>query len=692
MTLDPAPDRGFIDFIHARRAAVGAVLLALAIGCMLAAGYFGFKGLNLEAKEAKTDVDTVVEFDRAPYMVGLVASVVAALGLGGVGAFFLGRVPAAGEQERRRTDRVLLLVGGYVFGLANRVCGLFLFVWWYPYLAEWVGGKAGSQNTGWMPVAALLEFLVGAGVTFLATLPARSEERNDPWIRRTVYAVNFALSGVLLVVGLVLGNAVVSMKLPDKLDTTATGFYTLTDQTQKYLAGLKQPIKAYAITAASRGDRTQDDALRLLDVCRQVNPALFEVERLSVESNAARIEELQQKYKTAELRELGILLVSGQAGQASERTEHVPFQGMSSGGRGRKRTFIGESKLVAGMMALTEERRKVYYTRGSGELALDPPADPNTVAVGRPATRLKEALAATQCDAAPLDIPPLDPDPKVPDDAAAVLVLDPTAPLPPATATAIQKYMAAPRAGGKKGKLLVYAGGHNAANGELAKTGLEPALAELGLALVDRVVFAQPVGRTPPNIYDVLAVETPGNRRNPITLAAAGGLTARNARPIELSTPRGTNVPVPLLVVAAEGATWVEKGVVDPPRKAWDDLLAANRRRDAAYQQERQVSTQDLRFVGMALAEPDGKPVAAVFGFADGLTDDEPSGRAVATFQAAVGWLRERPPAPDITPKEYAEYTPRKGVSGNLLFTVPFAGTLIAIVLLGLGVWAIRRK
>ncbi len=698
------PDHAVIEFVHRQRVVVGGVLLALAVGCLAAAGYCGYRGLKdavdkpadptAEVKPPDPDAGPV-EMDPVPYRVGLGVALVAALGLGGVGAFFVGTVPDANADRRRGTDRVLLFVAGYVFGLANRACGLFLFVWWFGKLYEWVKGDPGSHKTGWWPVAALLQFLIGAGITFLSAIPARAEERNRPQLRRAVYAVNLTLSGLLLVVGLVLVNAVVSMKLPGKLDTTSTGFYAMTAETKKYVEGLKVPVKAYLLTADWNGhpyEKIQDDTARLLTACQRANPTRFEVAVLSPTANAAKIKDLQEKYKAADLKELGVLLTTG---DDPDRFVLVPIDKLGRQVSRTKVSFVGEGQLMGGMMALTEERTTVYYTRGSGELALVPPTD--QAAFVRPAFRLQDALTASQCEARPLAIDPFAADAKVPDDAALVIVLDPLTPLPPATAAAIQRYMTTPRPGGKRGKLLVFAGAHNAPGGTtVAKSGLDPVLAPFGIEVTDRVIYNQPVteGAPPDKLIVGIGRESLA-QRHPIALAAQNGLFARGVRRLRV-VPGGGRGPTaqPFMGVAADGYTWLENGVIDPPQKALTDMIAATRNRDAAYQQGRELSNQASRTVGALAADAEGKPVAAVFGYADGLSDDGAAadGGQTAVFKASVGWLRERPPAPDITPKEYAEYAPKKGVSEHSLLTLPLAGTLLVVVLLGLGVWAVRRK
>ena len=62
--------------------------------------------------------------------------------------------------------------------------------------------------------------------------PARAEERNNPTLRRLVYGSNFGLTVLLLFVVLVIANVVVALRVPNKLDTTETGFYSLSDSTK----------------------------------------------------------------------------------------------------------------------------------------------------------------------------------------------------------------------------------------------------------------------------------------------------------------------------------------------------------------------------------------------------------------------------------------------------------------------------
>lgn len=701
-------DRRFIEFVHAKRSAVGMALLGLAVGCVVLAAYCGYRGLadkpgtqepaatvappNADGPSDPTPAAGRQELDPAPWQMGLAAALIAALGVGGVGAFFVGKLPPADPDVRRRADRVLVLVAGYVFGLANRVSGLFLFVHWFAKLTDWVNGVAGSNKTGWLPVAALLQYLVGAGVTFLATLPARAEERNRPGIRRAVYAVNFALTTVLLVVGLVVVNVMVALKAPEALDTTSTGFYTLTPQGAEYLRGLKAKVKVSAVTPVggdNRDQRVLADALRLLSAMREVNPSRFEVEQLSVVYDRTRIEALQQKYPTAGLSTVGLLIATG---DDFERHEFLPLRQLIDPERG---SFVGEVEVIRTLRALIDKRTTAYFTQASREPVLDRPTagapdDPTAaVSTARLATRLKDVLERSQCSARPLPSGPT-----VPDDADLVVVLDPLDTLPEATVTALRAYMQPAGKDARKGRLVVFAPARSKpGGGAVLETGLEPLLADYGIALLDRVVYSKPSEKKPADWSQVLAEKGAVDVQNPVALATDRGFDARTPRPlIPLNAPgrepvgRGVAGSSRFVLFATGPTLWVEGQLVNPPQKAWADFEAANQRG------EPKRSSVQMPVAALAF-DTDGKPAAAVFGFGEGLTDDSADGgRGARLLTASLDWLRERPPAPDITPKEYVDYLPKKGVSEHMLFTVPVAGTLLAIVLLGLGVWAVRRK
>src|SRR5262249_54223280 len=147
----------------------------------------------------------------------------------------------------------------------------------------------------------------GAGLVFAAVQPARAEERNNATLRRLVYGSNFALTTLLLFAVLVVANVLIGLKLPNRLDTTSTGFYSLSEATTKMLGTLEQPVAAYAILG--EGDPVNDDIKRLLQSCQDTNPSKFRVRVLSPALNRDEVKKLRSDFPQAELSQEGVLLV-----------------------------------------------------------------------------------------------------------------------------------------------------------------------------------------------------------------------------------------------------------------------------------------------------------------------------------------------------------------------------------------------
>src|SRR5262249_15161148 len=133
--------------------------------------------------------------------------------------------------------------------------GLFFYLW-SDSIIKWL--DKGEKKEMLYVVVPLLMVAGGAGLVFAAAQPARSEERNDLTIRRLVYGSEFRGTVLLLFVVLVIVNVVVSMKVPNKLDTTETGFYTISDSTRTFLSKLPEPATLYVILPDS-GDREAND-------------------------------------------------------------------------------------------------------------------------------------------------------------------------------------------------------------------------------------------------------------------------------------------------------------------------------------------------------------------------------------------------------------------------------------------------
>ena len=178
-------------------------------------------------------------------MFGWLGTLGAFLAVGAMAGWLLLAPPAPTENRQRADARVAILAVGAAIGALAILFGIVFFYLWRDSLTGWLD-RGETKEARWVLIPILM-IVVGAGVIFLAIQPARAEERNNAPIRRTVYWTNFGLTALLLLVAFVVANVLFSLKVPNKLDTTATGFYSLSENTRNLLARLNEPITAYAV-------------------------------------------------------------------------------------------------------------------------------------------------------------------------------------------------------------------------------------------------------------------------------------------------------------------------------------------------------------------------------------------------------------------------------------------------------------
>ena len=175
---------------------------------------------------------------RTDYMFGWLATLAAFLAVGGVAMWMLA-APPAGDEARQKTEaRIAILALGASFGALAILFGMIFFYQWRESLTNWLD-KGQTKDAKWV-LTPILMIVAGAGLIFFAIQPARADERNNGPIRRVVYWSNFGLTVLLLLVAFVVANVLFSLKVPNKLDTTATGFYSLSDNTKNLFARLER--------------------------------------------------------------------------------------------------------------------------------------------------------------------------------------------------------------------------------------------------------------------------------------------------------------------------------------------------------------------------------------------------------------------------------------------------------------------
>lgn len=701
---------GFVAFVADQRMSVAWILVALGVASFAAGIFCGYKFLNPPgATETKADPDAndpeaTVKLTppRQPeYAAGALVGLIGTIAGIGVGGWLLAGQLTLDRADQLREARVAILLAGGLFGLAFMALGSVLFYLWFDSLLKWI--DAGTASGAKYPLLALLIFLFGAGLMFLGAQPARAEERNNPLLRRLVYGTNLALTTVLLVMLLLVGNVVAALRLPARLDTTEGGVHTLalSEPTREYIAGLDKTLQIYAILAEG-ADPVSLDTRRMLEAAQEANPERIEVRYLTETLNTKEINELQNQFPQVQLGYGILMTVRGSDKQVAFLSRRDMIKAEPVPGTGEQRTvFQGESQFARELLALTEAKSQpvVYFTQSNGELNVVTGGGPDAMNSGRPASELRKAIESINCKVEALKFDADITNPTIPENASLVAVCDPVSTLSDSTVSAIRRYMTEPRGpdGKGRGKLLVLAGAHPKPGGGagIMATGLEPLLAELSINLQPKVLYASPLeqiqaSELTPRLYSPRVAE-----RNPIALAFNRmPILAKNVRPcepVDATRPGGPRAEI-LLVDLSGRATWLENDILPNPDRTWNEMIT-NRSREVAQAKNLGIG---LRSVASIASDDTGARVVA-FGFGDYFSDDTSRmfrGQPYQAdlFSASVNWLRDRPAVANIPAKVYGEYTLDRDSDFTKLFWLPFGLCVLSIAAVGLGVLVLRRS
>ena len=709
----PTQTDSFTSLVAERRPTFAGLLLLIAALLVATSGYYAAKVVRSSPKAAKVEaVDPSqpdaklpelepVDPNKLDHVVIATASALGALSAACVGLWFLFSQPSANEE---RNARMAILVAGTTIGTVAMLLGFALFASWFGSMTDWIE-KGDAKQAKWV-LAPVLIFLIGAGLVFAAVQPARSEERNDPVLRKFSYGTNLILTCLLLVFALLVGNLFLSIRLPNKLDTTESGFYSLSDETKKYIASLDQPVKAYTLLSddmSTARNPIPSDTRRLLAACQEVNPTKFQVKPLNPVLNKDELSALKAKYPQFDLDDVGILLTVGEDEKRSSYIRYEELFTPADGRTERQTTFQGESKLIREMLFLTDNKTKpvVYFTQGSGELELSPAPQGNNrlTAAPRPATELKALLEKNYVEVKTWT-PDLK-DAKIPDDATAVIIADPKSTISPEGVASIRKYMTEPRADGKKGKLIVLTSPYANANGKgVADTGLEGLLAEFQVKLGKAFLFSRPSSglsyadvEAGPNTQ-LVQTNNPLAMLYQIVVKPLFLTECREVEPIDAqdAPPGPFKAEWLFATYPSNRVTWTDPDSATNPGQT---LSLMSQPGNEELIQKMRVTARGSRSLAAIVSEG-ATPRMVVIGCGASFGDAsarrqrgvEPPTELVAV---ALNWLRDRPTV-NIANKTYGKYTMSKTADNFRLFWLPFGLILVAVVGLGASVWVIRRK
>ncbi len=693
-----------VEYVRTQRHNAGIILAILSVLLFVLTAYFGIqayrgarvpdkpldqtnaeKPLDPEKPDLPTPAADGVNLRRTDHMLGGIGTFAGCLAVGVIAVWLIVGIPNPSEAKQRTEARVQLLAAGVSLGMLLIVAGGVYFYQWSDSLGNWLE-KAQEKESQWVVIPLLL-VVCGVGLVLGAVQPARAEERNNTLIRRLVYGANLGLTSLLLLVVLVVANIVFSYRISNKFDTTAGGFYSMSPQTEEFLAELDQPIVAYAILPPS-GTRLVSDLRDVLTRFEEASRDKFKVKFISTVTNTTELATLKVDYPPVQDGELGVLLTFPSDKKRFSFIAIDDFFSQEPGPRGEapKITFVGEGRLVKELLFLADNKQKpkVYFTQSDEELQIAGEQDP-----ARLISTLREFLEKNYLDVLPLSF---DKDqPKVPDDCAVLIVADPQKTLPANQVDAIRKYMTEPLPGGRKGKLVVLSGATLPDQGHrtVVPTGLEGLLAQFNVGLGDKYVFALAADRrvdptSPPVGFTVEAVKA----QNPIArLFRRISIQMIFPREVSALTTSPAFSAKALLATDTESGAWVEKE------------FPANINKSVA-EADRNGTLRRTVTVGVVVTEGTTARVA-VFGnglmvcnmLARGYAPESPP--AFDLLGATIDWLRDRPPVPSgVMSKTYAVYAlPNpKTIDNTRLRYLPLWLALIGVGGLGLGVWVTRRQ
>ncbi len=339
-TPPPAPTTrpgALIEFVRTERANAAYVLLGLAALFLASAVYLATQAGKAGGTTPDAPVVDPLNPDAPPppapeidnpkkgdYWVGCIGAGVACLIAAAAGSTLLVRVQPPGVAEQRSWTRGFVLVVGGLLGLVGFTLGLAYLIRWN----EGVVAAVQAYDTGGTATARAGRLLVSnycsTGTAAIggrfAIQPARAEERNHQNLRRLVYGGNLVLTSLLLFAALLILNVVFALKVPNTLDTTETGFYTLAQSTKDTVGKLTEPVTAYVILPDDNS-REINDIRQLMFSAQDISNGKFTPRFVSPVTDKTELQRLQEKYPKLEKTAAGLLLSVGEDGR---RHEFIP--------------------------------------------------------------------------------------------------------------------------------------------------------------------------------------------------------------------------------------------------------------------------------------------------------------------------------------------------------------------------------
>lgn len=184
---------------------------------------------------------------------------------------------------------------------------------------------------------------------------------------RTLRAGTSAIA-IVLAAAILVGVNYLAARHWARGDWTSTRIYSLSEQTRKILAGLKEPVRVTVFMTSSA--RLYQPVRELLSRYQAVSPKI-EVEYLDPTRNVARAEALLKEFG---VRQNTVVFRSGDRKKYVEEDKLADFDfaAAQTGGTPTIKAFKGEEAFTSAILAVSEERQpKIVFTQGHNEASLD---------------------------------------------------------------------------------------------------------------------------------------------------------------------------------------------------------------------------------------------------------------------------------------------------------------------------------
>ena len=455
-----------------------------------------------------------------------------------------------------------------------------------------------------------------------------------------------------------------------RFDWTRAHYYQLADKTKQVIRTLREPVDVVVFIPASAAgayvEKTLEDARSLLKEMQFIGGDKLRVEYVDPDRNLARAKQLVEKFKLDAPD--AIIFVCGERHKYVRLDNLVDIDVSEYGmGQGRVKAFKGEGVFLSAIQSVTEEKPpKVYFLAGHGE------HDPNNPDQRDGYSTLSQYIKRNDITVTRWNLMEKQ---ALPDDAGAIVIAGPRQALTPAELTALDDYLKK-----RGGRLLVMLDPNR-------KTGLETWLRNWDVQVDDDLAVAKGGVLLGTELLIVNAVGTE-YAPHPITAKLEDVNTtfpyARSVHRADGGTAPGADQPMVTELVKTPAAFWgetdlqSERMTFDPGRDVKGPLCLA-------------VAVEGGRSPGVELGTGQGRMV--VVGTSSFVDNASLSGGNLDFFMNSLDWLLKREQLIAVSPKLPQEFrldmTPNQARG---VYALAIGGMPLAVALLGLAVWARRRK